>query len=178
MTIQLFPGHYTRRYHRPVECPRISHKREADNGATKISSTPQSNASHHNSAVLVELTSTMGMELEIHLTCSTRSVQLPSARARSATMAVLSDAEPSKSLAALMLFAHSTLRPRRCKSCSIVASGFLPLTNMMVFTGSSLCIDIRCTRIQASPVRARIDVSGRKLSRYMSQVRTHTYDCK
>jgi hypothetical protein len=41
-----------------------------------------------------------------------------------------------QSLAALMLFAHSTLRPRHCKSCSIIASGFLPLTNMMVFTGS------------------------------------------
>src|SRR5215470_18793930 len=129
-------------YRRPVECPRISHKREADTGVNKISSTPQSSASHHNSAVLVELTSTMGMELEINLTCSTRSVQLPSVNARSATMAVLSDAKTSKSLAALMLFAHSTLRPRRCKSCSIVASGFLPLTNMMVFTGCSLCIDI------------------------------------
>ena len=51
-------------------------------------------------------------------------------------MAVLSDAEASNFLAALMLFAHSTLRPRRCKSSSI-ASGFLPLTNIMVFTGSS-----------------------------------------
>src|SRR5262249_5180300 len=133
------------KHHRPVECPRISHKREADNGVNKISSTPQSSASHHNSAVLVELTSTMGMELEINLTCSTRSFQLPSAKARSATMAVLSDTEASKALAALMLFAHSTLRPLRCKSCSIIASGFLLLTNMMVFTGSSLCIDIRRT---------------------------------
>src|SRR5215469_3929579 len=136
--------HPARRYHRPVECPRISHKREADNnGVDKISSTSQSSASHHNSAVLAELTSTMGMELEIHLTCSTRSVHLPSAKVRSATMAVFSDADASKSLAALMLFAHSTLRPRRCKSCSMIASGFLPLTNMMVLAGSSLCIDIR-----------------------------------
>src|SRR5262249_3139226 len=105
-------------YHRLAECPRISHKREADNGSNKMSSTPQSSASHHNSAVLVELTSTMGMELEIHFTCSTRSVQLPSGKARSATTAVLSDADASKSLAALRLFTHSTLRPRRCKSCS------------------------------------------------------------
>src|SRR5262249_24538994 len=44
-----------------VERPSISHRREADNGANKIYSTPQSSASHHNSAVLVELTSTMGM---------------------------------------------------------------------------------------------------------------------
>src|SRR5215475_2603474 len=56
--------------------PRISHRREADNGASKISSTSQSNASHHNWGVLLELTSTMGMEFEIYLTCSTRSVQL------------------------------------------------------------------------------------------------------
>src|SRR5262249_2117480 len=45
----------------------------------------------------------------------------------------------------------------------IIASGFLPLTNMMVFTGSWLCIDIRCIRIQASPLPDRIAVSGRKL---------------
>lgn len=157
-----------RLYPRPVECPRISHKREADNGANRTSSTSQSSACHHNSAVMVELTSTMGTELDIHLTCSTRSVQFPSAKVRSATMAALSVADASKSVAVLMPFAHSTLRPRRCKSCSIIASGFLALTKMTAFTASLLSLDIWCTRTEASPVLARIDVSGRKFPRYIS----------
>ena len=38
----------------------------------------------------------------------------------------------------------------------------------MAFTGFSLGIDILC-QVQVSPVRDGIDVSGRKLPRYMSQ---------
>ena len=126
-----------------VECvPRASHKREADNGVDRISVTSQSSASHHNSAVLAELTARIGIELETAFTRSTRSLQLPSERARSVTMPVLSDVEWSKSVAALILFAHSTLRPRRPNSSSTTLSGFLPLTNIMVLTASLLFMGI------------------------------------
>jgi hypothetical protein len=59
------------------------HSWEVDKGACSISSTPHSSASHHNSAVLVELRSTTGMNFPILLTRSTKSLQLPSLRASS-----------------------------------------------------------------------------------------------
>src|ERR1700752_2710760 len=86
--------------------PRYSDRREADKGACRISSTPQSSASHHNSAVLVELRSTTGRYFPIHLTRSTKSLQLPSPSASSVMTTVPLTAESSKPEAALMLCAH------------------------------------------------------------------------
>src|SRR5690242_11048112 len=81
--------------------PKTSHKRDADTGVNRMSSTSQSSASHHNSAVLAEVISTTGMDVETPLTRSTRSLQLPSAKASSVTIAGASDPESSKSVAAL-----------------------------------------------------------------------------
>src|SRR5690349_7460850 len=50
--------------------PMTSHKRDAVSGVVRTSSTPQSSASHHNSAVLVEVSSTTGMDVETLLTRS------------------------------------------------------------------------------------------------------------
>ena len=86
---------------------------------------PHSSASHQSSAVLEEVTSTIGIEISMHLTCSTRSLQLPSARASSVTIAVFSRAELSRSTAALMPCANCTTSPCASRSCATVASGLL-----------------------------------------------------
>ena len=96
---------------------------------------PHSSASHQSSAVLEEVTSTTGIETPMHLTCSTRSLQLPSARASSVTTTVFSRAELSKSTAALMLRAHCITSPCASMSCATVASGLLLDTKITVPAG-------------------------------------------
>jgi len=52
--------------------------RETDKGASSISSTPHSSASHQSAEVRVGLTSASRTGLPIHLTLSTKSLRLPS----------------------------------------------------------------------------------------------------
>jgi hypothetical protein len=126
-----------------------------------MSSTPHSSASHHNSAVLVELTSRTGMDL--HLTASTKSVQLPSLSARSVITMVLSSPESSKPAAALIVRAHRNVMPRASISFSMPGSGLLAPTTMTVFADCSVRINISSARLHGSPLHPRIAVSCRKL---------------
>ena len=87
---------------------------------------PHSSASHQSSAVLEEVVIRIGTQTSIPRVCSMRSLQLPSAKASSATITVFSRGELSKSTASLMLRAHCTTSPRASMSCMTEASG-LPL---------------------------------------------------
>jgi len=69
-----------------------------------------------------------------------RSLQLPSARARSVTIAVLSRDEVSKSTAALMLCAHWITIPCASMSRTRVASGLMLDTKITVPACLSVCI--------------------------------------
>ena len=103
---------------------------------------PHSSASHQSSAVLEELVSTIGTQiLSMPLIRSTRSLQLPSARASSVTITVFPRAELSKSTAALMLSAHCITSPCASMSCRTVASGLLLDTKITVPSCLSVCID-------------------------------------
>lgn len=102
---------------------------------------PHSSASHQSSAVLEEVTSTMGAKISVHLTRSTRSLQLPSGRASSVTITVFSRDEVSKSTATLMLHAHCITSPCASMSCATVASGLLWDTKITVPAGLKVCID-------------------------------------
>jgi hypothetical protein len=106
-----------------------------------MSSTPHSSASHQSSAVLQEVTSTIGIRTPLHLTRSTRSLQLPSARASSVTITVFSRAELSKTTAALMLRAHCITSPCAATSCATVASGLLLDTKITIPARLYVCID-------------------------------------
>ena len=108
------------------------HKREARRCPGRMSAMPHSSASHQSSAVLEEVTSTIGIEISIQLTRSTRSLQLPSARASSVTITVFSRAELSESTAALMVRAHCITVPCASMSCATVASGLLLDTKITV----------------------------------------------
>ena len=108
------------------------HKRGAMRYAGRMSSTPHSSASHQSSAVLEEVARTIGVEVSMDLTRSTRSLQLPSTRESSVTITVFSRAELSKSTAALMLRAHCITSPCASMSCATVASGFLLDTKITV----------------------------------------------
>ena len=102
---------------------------------------PHSSASHQSSAVLEELASKIGTQISIPLIRSTRSLQLPSARASSVTITVFPRAELSKSTAALMLRAHCITSPCASMSCRTVASGLLLDTKITVPACLSVCID-------------------------------------
>ena len=102
---------------------------------------PHSSASHQSSAVLEELASTIGTQISIALIRSTRSLQLPSARASSVAITVFPRAELSKSTAALMLRAHCITSPCASMSCRTVASGLLLDTKITVPACLSVCID-------------------------------------
>src|ERR1700758_5310619 len=121
--------------------PRSWHKRETTRCPGRMSSMPHSSASHHSSAVLEEVRSTTGVGIPMHLTRSTRSLQLPSARASSVTITVLSRAELSKSTASLMLRACCTTSPRASMSCAMVASGLLLDAKITVPARLYVCID-------------------------------------
>src|ERR1700676_196707 len=116
------------------------HKREATRCPGRMSSMPHSSASHQSSAVLEEVASTIGTQISIPLILSTRSLQLPSARASSATITVFSRAELSKSTAALMLHAHCTTSPHASMSSAMVASGPLLDTKITVPACLLVCI--------------------------------------
>ena len=100
-----------------------------------MSSTPHSSASHHNSAVLVELRSTTGMNFLVLLTRSTKSLQLPSLSASSVMTSVPLWADSSKPEAALMLRANRTVMPQAFSSFSMLGSGPV-LATMMTALGS------------------------------------------
>src|SRR5580704_11312666 len=117
------------------------HKRETTRRPGRMSSMPHSSASHQSSAVLEEVASTIGTQISIPLIRSTRSLQLPSARASSVTITVFSRAELRKSTAALMVRAHCTTSPRASMSCAMGASGLLLDTKITVPARLSVCID-------------------------------------
>ena len=127
-----------------------------------MSSTPHSRASHHNSAVLVELRSTTGMNFPIPLTRSAKSLQLPSLSASSVMTRVPLRADSSRPEADLMLRAHRTVMPRGFNSFSMLGSGPL-LATMMTALGSFLPGITSFTRLHASGAEFRIAVSYRKL---------------
>ena len=102
---------------------------------------PHSSASHQSSAVLEEVTSTIGTQISIPLMRSTRSLQLPSVSASSVTITVFSRAELNRSIAALMLRAHCITNPCASMSCATVASGLLLDTKITVAARLSFCID-------------------------------------
>src|ERR1700758_3513243 len=72
------------------------HNGKAVRGPGRMSSTPHSSASHQSSAVLEEVTSTIGITTPLHLIRSTRSLQLPSGIASSVTTTVFSSRALSK----------------------------------------------------------------------------------
>jgi hypothetical protein len=80
--------------------------------------------------------------MDLHLTVSTKSLQLPSLSASSETTTVLSGPELSKTAAALILRAHRNLMPRASISFSIAGSGLLAPTMMTVFADCSVSINI------------------------------------
>ena len=136
--------------------------READKGASSISSIPHSSASHHNSEVRVALTSATGLGFPIHLTISTKSLQLPSLSSSSVMTTVPLGAESSKAVAAVILGAHRTPMPRASISFSMPGTGLVVHSTMIVFAGSSARI-VLSTLLQGSHVDPRIAVSCRKL---------------
>jgi hypothetical protein len=125
-----------------------------------MSSTPHSSASHHNSAVLVELRSTTGMNFPIPLTRSTKSLQLPSPSASSVITRVPLWADSSKPEAALMLRANSTVMPQASSSFSILGPGPV-LATMMTALGSFFPGITSFARLHASRAQFRIAVSYR-----------------
>jgi hypothetical protein len=102
------------------------------------------------------------MNFPIPLTCSTKSVQLPSPSASSVMTMVPLCADFSKLEAALMLRAHCTLMPRALKSLSMAGSGPLFAT-MMTALGSFSPGIIVSLDLHASGPQFRIAVSYRKL---------------
>ena len=118
------------------------HKREAMRCPGRMSSMPHSSASHQSSAVMAEVTSTIGVGISGHLTHSTRSLQLPSGRASCVTITVFSRFDLSKSTAALMLGAHCISSPYASMSCATVASGLVGDTKMTVPARLRVCIDL------------------------------------
>jgi hypothetical protein len=128
-----------------------------------MSSTPYSSASHHSSAVLVELRSTTGTKFPIHLTRSTKSLQLPSLSESSVMTRVPFSVDWSRPEAALMLGAHCTVMPRVVNSFSMAGSGSLSATMMSALTGRSVSTNVTFAD-QASSAEFRIAVSCRKLT--------------
>lgn len=116
--------------------------REALTDAGRISFMPHSSASHHSSAVMAEVTSTIGMGISVQPIRSTRSLQLPSGRANSVTITVLSRGEWSKATAPAMLDAHSISSPWASISPVTVASGALLDTKITVPVRKEVCIDL------------------------------------
>jgi hypothetical protein len=80
------------------------------------SSKPHSSASHQSSAVLEEVTSTIGMSIPLHLTRSMRSLQFPSASASSVAITVFSRAELSR-LKLLLRYSVPTASRVRALPC-------------------------------------------------------------
>lgn len=117
-------------------------KTGAFSGASRISSTPHSSASHQSSAVPAGVRSTIGITIPLHLTRSTRSLQLPSLRANSVTITVLSRVEVRKPAAALMLRAQCITSPWAFISCATGASGLLEDTNITVPARLLVCITL------------------------------------
>jgi len=103
---------------------------------------PHSSASHQSSAVLAEVRRTIGIGTPLLLIRSTRSLQLPSARASSVTITVFSRAELSRPSAAVMLGAHCITTPAASMSCATVASGLLVETTITVPARLKVCIDL------------------------------------
>jgi hypothetical protein len=97
-----------------------------------ISSTPHSSASHQSSAVLEEVTSTIGMRTPLHLIRSTRSLQLPSGIASSVTTTAFSWPVLIKPIAASMLLAHRIASPCASIPRAMVAAGLLVATKITV----------------------------------------------
>jgi len=110
-----------------------------------MSSTSHSSASHHNSAVLVELRSTTGMNFPRPLTRSIKSLQLPSVSASSVMTRVPLCADSSKPQAALMLRAHCTVMQRAFSLFSMPGSGSLLATMMTAPAGCSPAINVVCS---------------------------------
>ena len=126
--------------HREGEMCRYSQRRETDKGASSISSTPHSSASHHNSEVRVGLTSATRTGLPIRLSRSTKSLQLPSLSASSVMTTAQLQAESSKAVAAVILWAHRTLMPRASISVSMPGTGLVAHNTMIFLAGSSASI--------------------------------------
>jgi hypothetical protein len=138
---------------------KYSRMRETDTGAGNTSSMPHSSASHHNSEVLVGLTSATGMDFPLRLTPSTRSLQLPSLSASSVMTTVPSGAELSKVVAASIVCTKRTRTPRASISVSVTGSALFAHTTITVFSGSSVCIacivspldDLDCSVVSYTP---------------------------
>jgi hypothetical protein len=125
---------------------------------------PHSSASHQSSAVMAEVTSTIGIGTPLLLTRSTRSLQLPSARASSVTITVFSRAELSRPSAAAMLGAHCITSPAASMSCATVAS-LLVETKITVPARLKVCIDFsKAAGFHVMPFGLRLAVSRRKLA--------------
>jgi hypothetical protein len=150
---------------------RYSQIRETDNGASSISSTPHSRASHHNSGLRVGLTSATRMGFRMCLSRSTKSLQFPSLSANSVTTTVPLGVETSKAVAALILDAQRTLIPSASISFSISGAVLVTHSTIVVFAGSSGCI-VLITLLQGSQVDSRLAVSCRKLFRLAFGVQT------
>jgi hypothetical protein len=119
-----------------VKCvSRNWHKRDAVRGAGRMSFTPHSSASHHSSAVLEEVTSITGTRIPLHLTRSTRSLQLPSGIASSVTTTVFSRPALSKPTAASTLLAHCITSPCASMPRAMAAAGLLVDTKITVPAG-------------------------------------------
>lgn len=116
------------------------HSGEAFRGAGRISSTPHSSASHQSSAVLAGVSSTIGLRIPLHLTRSTRSLQLPSVRASSVTITVFLRVELIRPAAASMLGAQCITNPCALMSCATFASGLLVDTKITVPARLWVCI--------------------------------------
>jgi hypothetical protein len=118
------------------------HKGKAVRGPGRMSSTPHSSASHQSSAVLEEVTSTIGMSTPLHLIRSTRSLQLPSGIASSVTTTVFSLPALSKPTAASMLLAHRITSPCASIPRAMAAAGRLVDTKIIVPAALYVSIDL------------------------------------
>lgn len=107
------------------------------------------------------------MNFPIPLTCSTKSLQLPSPSASSVMTRVPLGADCSKLEAALMLRAHCTLMPRALKSLSMAGAGPLFATmitaTMRTALGSFSPGIIVSLDLHASGPQVQIAVTYRKL---------------